>query len=281
MECIKKKAELRQILSDIRKTKTLTGFVPTMGALHQGHIALVNRSVKENNLTVSSIFVNPTQFNNPDDLKKYPRTLESDLELLKNTGCDIVFCPEVEEMYPPGEKIQAKYNFGNLETVMEGKFRPGHFNGVATIVRKLFEIVEPDRAYFGKKDFQQLAVIKDLVRQIQSPVTIIPCETIRENDGLAMSSRNMRLNNEQRKTAPEIYRILTEAKNLARIKTPLEIRNFVEKKISSFSLFRLEYFDMVFSDSLESVNSWKKTGGITACIAVYMDNVRLIDNIEI
>jgi pantoate--beta-alanine ligase len=281
MECIKKKAELRQILSDIRKTKTITGFVPTMGALHQGHIALVNRSVKENNLTVSSIFVNPTQFNNPDDLKKYPKTPEKDMMMLEKAGCDIVFCPEVEEMYPPGEKIQAKYNFGNLETVMEGKFRPGHFNGVATIVRKLFEIVEPDRAYFGKKDFQQLAVVKDLVRQIQSPVTIIPCETIRENDGLAMSSRNMRLNDEQRKTAPEIYRILTEAKNLAGIKTPLEIRKFVEQKISSFSLFRLEYFDLVFSDSLESVNSWKKTGGITACIAVYMDNVRLIDNIEI
>lgn len=280
MELINTKAELKQILSEIRKTKPMTGFVPTMGALHKGHINLVERSVKENDTTVVSIFVNPTQFNNPDDLKKYPRTIENDLKLLEKTGCNIVFYPDADEMYPPDEKL-VKYNFGNLETVMEGKFRPGHFNGVATIVRKLFEIVEPDRAYFGKKDFQQLAVIKDLVRQIKSPVKIVPCETVREKDGLAMSSRNMRLTPGQRKTAPEIFSIMTEAKKMKETHTPDEIRKFVEQKISSISLFRLEYFDLVESETLKRIHSWKKSGGITACIAVYMDNVRLIDNIEI
>ncbi|MFH2141646.1 MAG: pantoate--beta-alanine ligase, partial [Bacteroidota bacterium] len=198
--------EIICLLKDYRTKNIKTGMVPTMGALHAGHISLVEKSVSENDITIVSIFVNPIQFNNPKDLKNYPRTLEKDLEMLDKTKCDIIFSPNAKEMYPEKDNIQ--FNFGDLGSVMEGKFRPGHFNGVAIIVKKLFDIVKPDSAYFGKKDFQQLAIIKALVKEIKSPVRIVSCKTIREDDGLAMSSRNTLLSQEQRKKAPMIYKIL-------------------------------------------------------------------------
>ena len=200
--------ELRTYLERNRAEGKSVGFVPTMGALHDGHLSLIKRSGKENDLTVCSIFVNPIQFNNPADLEKYPRMPEKDSELLKTAGCDVVFLPSTEEIYPGGKTVTVDVDFGMLDKVMEGKFRPGHFSGVAVVVKTLLDIVEPDRAYFGKKDYQQLAVIRHMVNTLHMPVEIVACETVREPDGLAMSSRNLRLTPEERERAPEIYHVL-------------------------------------------------------------------------
>jgi pantoate--beta-alanine ligase len=259
-----------------RNGKTI-GFVPTMGALHPGHLKLVERALKENNIVVSSIFVNPIQFNNPQDLEKYPRNFERDADLLKSTGCQVVFYPLVEEMYP--EPQTQVYDFGMLEKVMEGKFRAGHFNGVAIVVKKLFDIVKPDRAYFGEKDFQQLAVIKALVKKENIPVEIVPCSTVREKDGLAMSSRNARLSAAQRKAAPLIYQTLVGAAEKS-YNSPLEeVRKWVAETIGANSEMELEYFEISDPDTLLPLNEIIPPRPVVACIAVYVGSIRLIDNI--
>ena len=248
-----------------------------MGALHQGHLSLVENSVKECDLTVVSIFVNPTQFNNPDDLKKYPRTLEADLELLKAFKVDVVFNPEADEMYP--EEDTRKFNFGALESVMEGAHRPGHFNGVAQIVSKLFDAVKPDKAYFGEKDFQQLAIIKAMVRDYRYPVEIVPCPIIREEDGLAMSSRNVRLNKEQRSSAVNISKALFETKALVGQMDIDSLKKQVKEKINSDPQLNIEYFEIADRNTLQPVRNWRDSTELIACIAVFAGKIRLIDNI--
>lgn len=253
------------------------GFVPTMGALHEGHLSLVVKAGSLCDIVVVSIFVNPTQFNDKKDLVNYPRTLESDLKLLSTVRCEYVFSPSVEEIYPVPDT--RKFEFGALETVMEGAFRPGHFNGVAQVVSRLFEIVQPEIAFFGRKDFQQLAVIKDLVRQLNFPIEIIPCDIVRENDGLAMSSRNKLLSSEHRSCAPLIYQVLVEAKKISRDKTVEEVKEYVVSKINANQLFKVEYFEIVDDTTLMPIESWSQSGTKVGCIAVYAGKVRLIDNI--
>jgi pantoate--beta-alanine ligase len=268
--------EMQTFSSFHRKDGKKLGFVPTMGALHQGHLELVKQAVKENDVVVCSIFVNPIQFNNPDDLKKYPRTFEKDSVLLKDAGCDVIFYPSVEEMYP--EPVSTVYNFGNLENVMEGKFRPGHFNGVAVVVKKLFDIVLPHRAYFGEKDFQQLAIIKALVKIERMNVEIVPCPIVREDDGLAMSSRNVRLSDEQRKHAPRIYETLVKARNMFPVSSVAEVKKEVASAIEKEPYMELEYFEISDTETLEPVLENKPGKVVIGCIAVHMGDVRLIDN---
>lgn len=268
--------ELKKQLKALRE-KGSVGFVPTMGALHSGHIFLVKQAERENPVVVVSIFVNPTQFNDANDLKRYPRNLETDLKLLEPTGCDIVFAPEAEEIYP--EPDTRKFNFGELERVMEGKHRPGHFNGVAQVVSRLFEIVEPDKAYFGLKDFQQLAVINKLVNMLKLPVEIVPCEIIRENSGLAMSSRNELLSPEERNNAAHIYETLTNATNLTGEKSVRDLEKWVMETINKNPFLNVEYFEIVDFENLQPVKSWSDKGKKIGCIAVFCGKVRLIDNI--
>lgn len=254
------------------------GFVPTMGALHEGHISLVNRSITENDKTVVSIFVNPIQFNNPLDLEKYPRDIDADLKLLRQAGADIVFIPTVEEMYP--DKITETYEFGDLGNVMEGEFRPGHFNGVAVVVQRLFNIIKPHRAYFGEKDYQQLMIVKSLAVQTNSPVKIIPCPISREDDGLARSSRNIRLEHNMRQAAPFIYQQLLKAKEMSGNHTAEEVRHAIEISFKEHPLLSLEYIEIADGDRLKSIK-----GTITynsfAFIAVNAGEIRLIDNIRL
>jgi pantoate--beta-alanine ligase len=259
-----------------KQSGALAGFVPTMGALHTGHLELVKRARAENDIVTCSIFVNPKQFNNPEDLKKYPRTVDEDLEKLKQEGCDMVFVPSVEEMYP--DEPEEKYDFGRLERVMEGKFRPGHFRGVAIVVKRLFDIMVPDRAYFGEKDFQQLLIIKKLVEKEKLPVEIVPCPIVREPDGLAMSSRNMRLSSEARKQAPYIFQTLHDAAAKIPATPPIELTRFVEERFRENEYFELEYFEIVTMDDLSTVEKWSVSPDIIACIAVYLEGIRLIDN---
>lgn len=254
------------------------GFVPTMGALHDGHISLVKRSVEENDVTVVSVFVNPTQFNDKADLERYPRTEEADKKLLEAAGCDIVFMPQVEEMYP--EEDTRVFNFGCIETVMEGKYRPGHFNGVAQIVSKLFYAVEPTRSYFGEKDFQQVAIIRDMVRQLNLPVEIIACPIIREESGLARSSRNELLSAEERKKAALISEVLSKSVNFAKEMSVEEVKNWVCEQFTHDEVFKMDYYDIVDGNSLQSVSSWEDSDYIVGCIAIYCGKIRLIDNIH-
>lgn len=277
MELFRKINELKSVLDTDRQNGYTIGFVPTMGALHQGHLSLVDRAALENDRVVLSIFVNPTQFNDPKDLKNYPRTLGQDLLLLSSTSCDYVFSPEVEEMYP--EPDTRKFDFGSLETVMEGKFRPGHFNGVAQVVSKLFAVVEPHKAYFGRKDFQQYSIIKNMVNRLKLPLQLVACDTVREADGLAMSSRNALLTKEHRAIAPQIYHILQAARAESGSSAPEDVRRHVIEKINSFSLLSLEYFEIVDELTLKSVSSWSEKGDKVGCIAVFAGSVRLIDNI--
>jgi pantoate--beta-alanine ligase len=277
MKLFKTIRELQEVLGQDRSDRRTVGFVPTMGALHQGHLSLVQRAGAENDRVVVSIFVNPTQFNDPKDLKNYPRTLDTDLKLLASCQVDYVFAPEPEEIYP--EPDQRKFDFGSLERVMEGKFRPGHFNGVAQVVSKLFDIVSPDRAYFGRKDFQQYSIILKMCQQLQLNTAIIPCEIVREADGLAMSSRNSLLTREHRAVAPRIYQILQEARLDSASFAPAEVVEKVVEKINSIGLLKAEYFDIVDEYTLESVNSWEEPGTKVGCIAVFAGAVRLIDNV--
>lgn len=274
MQIITTKSELCKSLTN--STGIRIGFVPTMGALHQGHLSLVMRSKRENEVTVVSIFVNPTQFNDSRDLEKYPRTLDADINLLSQVGCDVVFAPTVDEMYP--EKDTRIFNFGTLETVMEGKHRPGHFNGVAQIVSKLFDAVQPHIAYFGEKDFQQLAIIREMVKQLNYTITIAGCPIVRESSGLALSSRNMLLSAEEHKKAPIIYQILSESCIFVAQKQPHEVRNWVLNKFQNTGL-DVEYFEIVDGYSLQPVSSWNESDYIVGCIAVFCGKIRLIDNI--
>ncbi len=255
------------------------GFVPTMGALHEGHMALMRRAREENDLLVVSVFVNPVQFNNTEDLKKYPRTPKEDAKKLESVQCDVLFAPDVTEMYP--EKVTVQYDFGGLDKMMEGAFRPGHFNGVAVVVKKLLDIIHPDRAYFGEKDFQQLAIIKKLVAMESIPVEIIPCPIVREPDGLAMSSRNSLLSSKEREIAPFIYKTLQEAKHRRNHICANPLRQMIINTFESNEHFRLEYFDIVDDKTLLPVNSWNDKVGTIACVAVWLGSVRLIDNIRI
>ena len=264
------------------------GFVPTMGALHEGHLSLINRAKNDNDIVVSSVFVNPIQFNNPTDLEKYPRTPELDIEKLQNAGCDAVFMPSVEEMYP--EKVEDHYDFGDLERVMEGACRPGHFNGVAIVVRKLFEIVNPDRAYFGEKDFQQLAIIKKMVNNLNMNLEIVPCPIIRENDGLAMSSRNVRLNEAERAIAPKIFATLNEAvskidatgvTSLQNSMSPAEMREYALAKYAETKEFDVEYVEITDEINLQSINNWNECEHARIFVALQLGPVRLIDNVRI
>lgn len=253
------------------------GFVPTMGALHKGHISLVEQAVNENDIVVVSVFVNPTQFNDPKDLERYPRNLGSDLLLLEETGCHLVFAPVVNEIYP--EPDTRKFNFGPLETVMEGKHRPGHFNGVAQVVSKLFDIVQPDRAYFGLKDFQQLAIIKNMVAQLQLPVEIVSCPIIREESGLAMSSRNELLTADERKNAALISQTLFEAKKLITKKSVPTLAEWISETINKNPFLRVEYAEIVDSSTLQPVENRNSNEEIVCCVAVFCGKIRLIDNI--
>jgi pantoate--beta-alanine ligase len=254
------------------------GFVPTMGALHEGHVSLLEQAKKQNNITVASIFVNPTQFNNKEDLINYPRTPDTDLKLLKTKGCDIVFMPNEKEMYP--EPDLRVFSFGNLDKVMEGKHRPGHFNGVAQVVTKLFDIITPTRAYFGMKDFQQLAIIKRLVADYQYPVEIIACPTIREPDGLALSSRNKRLSPDERQHAALISKTLFWAQQTASSMQITELKKAVTDTINNDPFLKVEYFEIVNDLTLQPIKTWQDAGGKVGCIAVNVGKVRLIDNIN-
>ncbi len=276
MDIVVKAEQVRALVEDYKKKGLSVGFVPTMGALHQGHLSLVNEAGSKADVVVVSIFVNPTQFNNPEDLEKYPRTIEADRALLENTACNILYYPSVEEVYP--EEDTRQFDFGSLDKVMEGKFRPGHFNGVAQVVSRFFELIHPDKAFFGEKDFQQLAIIKEMTKQLQFGIEIVPCTIIREDDGLAMSSRNQLLLKEYREVAPVISQVLFESKALINSKNPKEVINFVTEKINKTNLLEVEYFEIVSGDSLQPVLDWSEDY-IVGCIAVYADKVRLIDNL--
>ncbi|MDR2512086.1 MAG: pantoate--beta-alanine ligase [Bacteroidales bacterium] len=274
MKIFKSISAIEAALQNVEKS----GFVPTMGALHEGHLSLIRKAKSENGICVVSIFVNPIQFNNQEDLVKYPRTLDKDVQLLETIldENDIVFAPSVEEMYP--ERLQEQYDFGSLESVMEGKFRPGHFNGVAIVVRRLFEIVKPARAYFGEKDYQQLQIINKIVLIEKMPIEIIPCPIVREEDGLAMSSRNVRLTPENRKNASLIYHYLqTFVKEFDFSET---LNNVIER-INSIPNARVEYVELVDSETLQPVENYEKGKNYRLCAAVYMGDVRLIDNIAV
>ena len=278
MKIVKGINELKGYLVDSKRNGKRVGLVPTMGALHKGHLSLVERCVRENDICVVSVFVNPTQFNDKHDLETYPRTLEADCALLESAGCDFVFAPSVEEMYP--EPDTRTFDFGTVMQVMEGAKRPGHFNGVAQVVSKLFYIVEPDNAYFGEKDFQQIAVIRAMVKQLQIPVRINACPIVREADGLALSSRNTRLTPALRQKAPLIARTLQESKALAATKSVREVIDYVVNTLNADPDLEVEYYEIVDGDSLVSIQDWKDTSYAVGCVTVYCGEVRLIDNIK-
>ncbi len=280
-------AALTAAIEQAKNEHKTIGLVPTMGALHEGHLSLVNRARKENDIVVVSVFVNPIQFNNQEDLAKYPRTVDADLEKLTAAGADIAFVPSVEEMYP--EKVETVYHFGPLEEVMEGPRRPGHFSGVAVVVRRLFDLTQPDRAYFGEKDFQQIAIIRNLLEQIKYPIELVPCPIVRADDGLALSSRNMRLSPEARAIAPNIYATLQQAVEMSEYEDVESVQLWVMDTLSSFHevngldeklSFDPEYFEIVNDITLQPIDNWDDAEGIVGCIAVWLDGVRLIDVIR-
>ena len=277
MEVVTKIADLQKKIAEIRTNGGTVGLVPPMGALHNGHLELVKRCVAENSICVVSVFVNPTQFNDKNDLLHYPRTLDADCKLLESAGCVIAFAPEVEEMYPVEDT--RVFNLGAVAEVMEGKYRPGHFNGVAQIVSKLFDAVQPDRAYFGEKDFQQIAVIRSMVKLLNYPVEIVACPIVREDDGMALSSRNLRLTPEQRKNAVSISQTLFKSSTFAEQHSVAETIDYVVNTLNSVPDLDVEYFEIVNGNTLLSVNDWSDSDYIVGCITVYCGEVRLIDNI--
>jgi len=279
MRIVKLISETQSIISEYKANGKRVGLVPTMGALHQGHLSLVAQSKKDNDITVVSIFVNPTQFNNPKDLKTYPRILDRDLELLSEYQPDLIFIPEVEEVYPePDTRV---FDFGDIEKVMEGKNRPGHFNGVAQVVSKLFSYISPNNAYFGQKDFQQVAVIKQMTKNLKLDINIVPCPIIREVDGLAMSSRNMLLSELERKNAAKISETLIKACNLVPDFGVSLIKEWVVTEINSNAYLEVEYFEIVDDTSLQSIEKWEDSDSRIACITVQVGKVRLLDNISL
>ncbi|HTX89200.1 MAG TPA: pantoate--beta-alanine ligase [Bacteroidales bacterium] len=273
--------DLQKVLRKERGEGRSVGFVPTMGALHEGHLSIIRRSRAENGLTLCSIFVNPIQFNNPRDLEKYPRSLKQDLALLEKEGCDLVFTPEAEEIYPGGKAESPPVDFGYLDRILEGKYRPGHFKGVATVVKRFFDIIGPDRSYFGKKDYQQLLIVKKMVDALKIPVEIVPCPIVREPDGLAMSSRNLRLTIGERKAAPFIYEVLREVKDKAGELAVGELKELALNRFSGRPEFRAEYFEIADAETLLPVGQIGNEVKAIACLAVFLGEVRLIDNMEL
>lgn len=269
-------SELQKELSLLHRDNKI-GFIPTMGALHQGHISLVRESIKDNNITVVSIFVNPTQFNDKSDFEKYPKKTDEDIRLLDEVGVDFIFLPSVNEIYPKPDTRQ--FDFGLLDKVMEGKYRPGHFNGVAQVVSRLFDIVKPDKAYFGEKDFQQLAIIRAMVKQLGLPIQIIGMPILREKSGLAMSSRNERLTKDQRDIATNIHSILLDSKKDISKYSVQQTIDKITLDINKIDGLRVEYYDVVDGDTLQSVLNWKDANYVVGCITVFCGEVRLIDNI--
>ena len=300
MKQIIKAAELTAAVEEAKKQGLEIGLVPTMGALHEGHLSLIERALKENDLVVVSLFVNPIQCNNKEDLEKYPRTIEADLELVKSLELKVkseakatellAFSPTVDEMYPQGEPKEV-YHFGPIEEVMEGPRRPGHFSGVAVVVRRLFDLAQPRRAYFGEKDYQQIAVIRSLLEQIKYPIELIPCPIVRADDGLALSSRNMRLSPEARAIAPTINSTLEQAAEMAQYEDVDDVKEWVLDTLSTFHevhdvkdglKFEPEYFEIVDARTLQPIDNWEAAGdlGAVGCIAVWLDGVRLIDIVK-
>jgi pantoate--beta-alanine ligase len=298
MKQVTKAADLTAAVEEAKKQHLAIGLVPTMGALHEGHLSLIERALKENDFVVVSLFVNPIQFNNKEDLEKYPRTIEADLELIKSLELKIkneakatqllAFTPTVEEMYPQGEPKEV-YHFGPIEEVMEGPRRPGHFSGVAVVVRRLFDLAQPTRAYFGEKDYQQIAVIRNLLEQIKYPIKLVPCPIVRADDGLALSSRNMRLSPEARAVAPTIYATLQQAVEMSEVEDIETVHDFVIDTLSSFQeinglaenlKFEPEYFEIVDDTTLQPIAQWEDAKGVVGCIAVWLDGVRLIDMVR-
>lgn len=279
MQIIYTISDLRKCVEDVRRKNQIIGFVPTMGALHQGHISLIEQSKKNTDVTICSIFVNPTQFNDPKDYEKYPVKTAEDIEQLRQANCDIVFIPSVEEVYP--QKDEHVYDLGSMDKLLEGRFRPGHFNGVASVVKRLFEMTTPDKAFFGEKDFQQLLIVKELVRRNQIPVEIIGCPIVREADGLAMSSRNIRLSQQERKIAGNINKILFSIKENYHKKSLQDTKEEALASIAMFNEFRLDYLEIVDRKTLLSLQNWTDADEIIVCVALFIGEVRLIDNMFI
>ena len=280
MKVINKTSDLQAIIEQLKNDGKSIGLVPTMGALHKGHLSLVKNSISNNDITVVSIFVNPTQFNNPNDLASYPRTVDKDLELLQTVGCDVVFAPEADDIYSKSETdSRFEFDFEGLDKVMEGKFRPGHFNGVVQIVSKLFDLVRPDRAYFGEKDFQQLAIIRLMTRRYNLPIEIVPCPIVREDSGLALSSRNSLLKDNEKQVASHIYAVLNESRQFVPQTEVEELKQCVIAAIEQKPELKVEYFDIVDGHTLKSIVKWDESDYIVGCITVFCGNVRLIDNI--
>ncbi len=297
MKQILKAAELTSAVNTARQEGKQIGLVPTMGALHEGHLSLIERALKENDLVVVSLFVNPIQFNNKEDLEKYPRTIDNDLRLIANLVAQdgfratelLAFTPTVEEMYPNGEPKEV-YHFGPIEEVMEGPRRPGHFSGVAVVVRRLFDLAQPHRAYFGEKDYQQIAVIRNLLEQIKYPIELVPCPIVRADDGLALSSRNMRLSPAARQMAPAINATLEQAAEMAEYEDVDDVKEWVLDTLASWHevnecgdglQFEPEYFEIVDAITLQPIENWDSTdNGAVGCIAVWLDGVRLIDIVK-
>ncbi|TXD49877.1 pantoate--beta-alanine ligase [Polaribacter sp. IC073] len=280
MKIFNNKKDLRDCLLEHKSNKKTIGFVPTMGALHDGHLSLIEKASEKNDIVVVSIFVNPTQFDNVEDLKKYPKTIENDIKLLSAASCDILFSPKVEEIY--SENITSeKFDFDGLEHQMEGKFRDGHFNGVGTVVKTLFKIVAPDKAYFGQKDFQQLQIIKKMVKKNHLNVKIKGCPIFREQDGLAMSSRNIRLSKEHREIAPFVYKTLKKVKKKFSHKSISEINKWLENQFKKQPLLTLEYFTIADEKALETAKTKEPNKKYRAFIAVFAGEIRLIDNIRL
>jgi pantoate--beta-alanine ligase len=271
--------EMHAFSNELLKENKSIGFVPTMGALHPGHISLIEKAKSENDIVVCSIFVNPTQFNDPKDLENYPRMPEADIALLKSAGCDLVFLPTPIEIYPDGAQL-LDISFGFMEETMEGAFRPGHFKGVATVVNRLFEIVQPANSYFGEKDFQQLAIIRKMASMLKHSTAIVGCPTLRESDGLAMSSRNLLLTPEQRKAAPLIYKAMEMAKEFIPHHSPAAVIELVKRYIQKSPYLSVQYFQLVNLDTLEDITHWEEGATVQGCIAVLTEGPRLIDNIR-
>lgn len=281
MKIVRTKNDLTIALEDARLLSKSIGLVPTMGALHQGHTSLISRSITENDFTIISIFVNPTQFNDKHDLETYPRDLEADAQLIANLGGNtIIFAPDVEEVYP--EPDTRTFSYPPIDTVMEGARRPGHFNGVCQIVSKLFELVKPDRAYFGEKDFQQIAVIRAMVADKGYALTLVPCPILREESGLAMSSRNTLLSVDEKQTATNISRVLRDSIDLQKVKNVDEVKDSVVNTLNNIEGLEVEYFEIVDGHSLQRIEDWTESASIVGCITVYCGKrrIRLIDNIR-
>lgn len=280
-EVIASLTDMQNKISSLKAAGKSIGFVPTLGALHPGHLSLIKRSKEENDITICSIYVNPTQFNKKEDLEKYPRTLKEDIYLLNEALCNIIFTPSTKDMYPESVASNLDISVGDLGKTMEGAHRPGHFEGVATIVARFFDIVHPNNAYFGEKDFQQLSIIKQVTKQLNYDITIISCPTIREGSGLAMSSRNSRLSNAAKKKAATIFECLSKVVLLQDTMSIKELKEFVKEHFNAMPEFELEYFEIAEPTHLEPVSDLAKTQSARAFIAVWIEGIRLIDNVKI